>query len=69
MANVFEVEKVLDKRVKNGNIEYLLKWKGFTSRHNLWVLEKDANCHKLIEKFEIGDFDEILGMFILFAYP
>lgn len=59
MANEFEVEEVLDRRVNNGNVEYLLKWKGFTSRHNWWVIENDVNCPELIEKFEIGEFKKI----------
>ena len=26
---VYEVEKVLDKRIKHGRIEYFLKWKNY----------------------------------------
>lgn len=29
MKSVYPVERILNKRIKNGKLEYLLKWKGY----------------------------------------
>ncbi|KAI3379906.1 hypothetical protein SNEBB_006178 [Seison nebaliae] len=48
----YKVEKILKKRVVNGEIEYLVKWLNFPNEDNTWELEKDLDCPDLILSFE-----------------
>jgi len=48
----YEVEKIMDKRVTKRGLEYKIKWKGFSNRHNTWEPENNLSCPNMIAQFE-----------------
>jgi len=50
---VYVVEAILDKRVKRGEIQYFIKWKGYENpEDNTWEPKANCHCPDLIEAFE-----------------
>ncbi len=46
----YEVEAVLDSRMRRGQLEYLVQWKGYTAEHNSW--EPEGNLENAPEQIE-----------------
>ena len=49
----WEIEKILNKRKMRGVNRYLVRWKGFTVKNNIWERKEDlGNAKELVNKFE-----------------
>jgi Chromo (CHRromatin Organisation MOdifier) domain len=52
LTEEYEVEKILDKRIKKGVTEYLIRWKGYESEEDTWEPTNNLNCHEIVTEFE-----------------
>ncbi|XP_013384182.1 chromobox protein homolog 1-like isoform X2 [Lingula anatina] len=48
----YEVERVVDVRVRGGQREYLIKWKNYPDSENTWEPENNLDCPDLIADYE-----------------
>ncbi|KAM9837382.1 chromobox protein homolog 7 [Aulostomus maculatus] len=59
---VFAVESIVKKRVRKGNVEYLLKWKGWPPKYSTWEPEEHILDRRLVQAYEEKEHkDRILG--------
>jgi hypothetical protein len=49
-----EVERILDHRMKDGVIEYLVKWKDYGDEENQWRTVKDFDSLRIIKEYWKG---------------
>jgi hypothetical protein len=47
----FEVERILDKRRRNGTTEYLVKWKDYSESENTWEPTRNLHCPDRVTQF------------------
>ena len=48
----YEVEQILDSRLYRGNLQYLVKWLGYTEEHNTWEpLSNITNADEAVKEF------------------
>ncbi len=47
----YEVERILDSRIRYRRTEYLVKWEGYNDAHNQWIPWYNLNSDDLIEAF------------------
>ncbi|CAH0555587.1 unnamed protein product [Brassicogethes aeneus] len=49
---VYAAERIMKKRVRRGVVEYYVKWKGWSQKHNTWEPEENILDGRLIELYE-----------------
>jgi len=48
----YTVERIVEKRVRHGRVEYKIKWLGFDDADNTWEPEENCDCPDLVAAFE-----------------
>ena len=47
----WEVESILRVRRRHNQLQFLIRWKGFSEAHDSWELAKDIHADELVEEF------------------
>ncbi|KAL1916965.1 uncharacterized protein VTP21DRAFT_5162 [Calcarisporiella thermophila] len=49
--DVYEVERIIGRRKRNGKIQYLIKWKNYTHVWDTWEPIENLFCQELLDEF------------------
>mmetsp|Transcript_20160 Transcript_20160/g.51972 ORF Transcript_20160/g.51972 Transcript_20160/m.51972 type:complete len:273 (-) Transcript_20160:412-1230(-) len=49
---IYTVERILQKRVRGQREEFLIKWRGYSTKHNTWEPRENIYDERLIRAFE-----------------
>jgi hypothetical protein len=49
--DVYEVERILDRRLANRTVQYLVKWKGYENTDNTWEPLSNLQCPELLQSY------------------
>jgi hypothetical protein len=53
IMNMYEVEKIVDKKIVEGTPRYLIKWVGYMECESTWEpAENLTNCKEMLQRFE-----------------
>ena len=53
IENFYNVEKIVKKRIRNGKIQYFVKWENYDSCDNTWEPKENlSNISHMIEAYE-----------------
>ena len=47
----YVVEEILNSRLQNGRLEFLIKWEGYGYEENSWEVEGDVTAPKKVQEF------------------
>ena len=55
----YEVERIMNHRIKKGKIQFQLRWKGYTPLNDTWTdLTEMQNCQQLIDEYRLRSMNE-----------
>lgn len=58
---IFAAECILKKRTRKGKIEYLVKWKGWSAKHNTWEPADNILDARLLLAYENSEEGNVQG--------